>query len=77
VTCRALERFAQTLPRLLKWTPPGAKLLLFGGDAVREALTRAGREFTPALTPESERRFLFVVPPAENPWGRGLAPPRR
>lgn len=65
VTCRALERFAETLPALLSWTPPGAKLLLFGGDTLRESLERAGREFTPVLLPESERRFLFVVRPTE------------
>ena len=65
VTCRALERFTEMLPDLLSWTPPGAKLLLFGGDSLREALERAGREFTPTLMPESERRYLFVVQPTE------------
>ncbi len=62
VTCRALERFAEMLPALLSWTPPGAKLLLHGGDTIRAALERAGRVFTPHLLPESERRYLFVVP---------------
>ena len=65
VTCRALERFTEILPHLLAWTPPAAKLLLFGGDTLREALEQAGREFAPVLLPESERRYLFVVQPAE------------
>lgn len=64
VTCRALERFTEMLPELLSWTPPAAQLLLYGGDTLRDALARAGRDFTPTLMPESERRFLFVVKPA-------------
>jgi hypothetical protein len=66
VTCRALERFKEMLPKLLAWSPPRATLLLFGGDAIREALERAGRPFEPVLIPESERRFLFVVRAADS-----------
>lgn len=65
VTCRALERFTDILPQLLSWTPTGATPLLFGGDTLRAALERAGRDFTPVLLPASERRFLFVVQPIE------------
>jgi 16S rRNA (guanine527-N7)-methyltransferase len=64
VTCRALERFTEMLPELMSWTPPGARLLLFGGDTLRDALERAGRDFTATLMHGSERRFLFVVKPA-------------
>lgn len=64
VTCRALERFAEMLPRLFAWSPPEAVLLLFGGAAVRESIERAGHTFTSLLIPASERRFLFVVEPA-------------
>src|SRR4051794_15194364 len=31
VTCRALERFAELLPKMVEWAPASAKLLLFGG----------------------------------------------
>ncbi|MCA1629282.1 MAG: 16S rRNA (guanine(527)-N(7))-methyltransferase RsmG [Acidobacteria bacterium] len=61
VTCRALEHFAEMLPRLVEWSPKGARLLLFGGAALREAIEREGLSFTPVHIPESERRFLFVV----------------
>jgi 16S rRNA (guanine527-N7)-methyltransferase len=65
VTCRALERFAEMLPRLVEWSPRGARLLLFGGAALRDAIEREGLPFTPVHIPESDRRFLFVVEPAE------------
>ncbi len=65
VTCRALEHFTEMLPRLVEWSPTGARLLLFGGAALRESIEREGLLFTPIHIPESERRFLFVVEPAE------------
>ena len=66
VTCRALDRFAELLPEILDWSPPNARLLLFGGPAIGEAIERAGRSVDPILIPESERRFLFVVQPRTN-----------
>jgi 16S rRNA (guanine527-N7)-methyltransferase len=64
VTCRALERFTGFIPKILDWSPPTARLLLFGGSALGEAIERAGRSFNSHLIPESEQRFLFVVQPA-------------
>ena len=63
VTCRALERFTEMLPKILDWSPPAARLLLFGGPSLGEAIGRAGRSFEPHLMPESEQRFIFVVQP--------------
>ena len=63
VTCRALERFTQLLPEILDWSPPTARLLLFGGPSLGEAAERTGSSFEPHLIPESEQRFLFVVQP--------------
>ncbi|MCA1817252.1 MAG: class I SAM-dependent methyltransferase [Acidobacteria bacterium] len=61
VTCRALERFAEMIPRLFAWSPPGATLLFFGGESLRESIEREGLAFESALIPESERRFLFII----------------
>lgn len=61
VTCRALERFAETLPRLVAWSPPGATLLFFGGEKIREQLERERLTYEPIRVPLSERRFLFVI----------------
>ncbi len=59
VTCRALDKFAEKLPRLLKWSN-GAKLLFFGGNNLAEALEKQKIKFTRKLMPLSEQRFLFV-----------------
>jgi 16S rRNA (guanine(527)-N(7))-methyltransferase RsmG len=59
ITCRALDRFTDHLPRLLKWARKRT-LLLFGGDNLGEALKREGAEPTRSLMPLSERRYLFI-----------------
>lgn len=60
LTCRALERFADMLPGLVKWAAEMKSLLLFGGDAVREAIERAGLPYESVRIPRSEKRFLFI-----------------
>ena len=55
VTCRALDQFMQKLPALIDWAPKGSKLLLFGGESLRNM------NFEEILIPKSERRFLFVA----------------
>lgn len=62
VTCRALDKFTDKLPRLLKWSGR-RKLLLFGGPSLGDTLTRYGREYEKRLMPLSERRYLFIVGP--------------
>lgn len=66
VTCRAIERFTELLPEIIDWSPPAARLLLFGGPSLGAAVERTGRSFESFLIPESEQRFLFVVQPAAN-----------
>ena len=63
LTCRALERFTEMYPRLALWSPRASKLLLFGGNALKELLERDDnvRSFAAVKMPDSERRFLFVV----------------
>ena len=59
VTCRALDRFTQHLPRLVKWS--GSKTpLFFGGPALRDELRRLGLKIEERLMPLSVQRYLFV-----------------
>jgi 16S rRNA (guanine527-N7)-methyltransferase len=64
VSCRALDRFVDRLPRLLKWTGRRT-FLFFGGPSLGEALTRERVRFESYLLPMSEQRFLFVGPKAK------------
>lgn len=61
VTCRALERFEEMLPRLLEWAPSGATLLLFGGKRLAPRLEDLGFTSAAELMPRSNGRFLFIV----------------
>jgi len=60
VSCRALDRFTQHIPKLLKWTGNGT-LLFFGGPALREEMQRLGLSVEEKLMPLSEQRYLFVA----------------
>ncbi len=59
VTCRALDKFTEKLPRLLKWSKKRS-LLLFGGDNIEAALRKAKVKFERRLMPMSEQRYLFI-----------------
>ncbi|HEY5884358.1 MAG TPA: 16S rRNA (guanine(527)-N(7))-methyltransferase RsmG [Pyrinomonadaceae bacterium] len=61
VTCRAIERFEELVPRLVAWSPPQSALLLFGGENLKKPLENAGLQVESELLPNSEKRFLFVV----------------
>lgn len=58
VTCRALDKFARKLPKILKWSAD-AQFLFFGGPALRLELEKSGVRFKEKLLPLSEQRFLF------------------
>jgi len=60
VTCRAIDKFSEKLPRILKWSE-NRGLLLFGGNNLREALRKNRLKFKEKLMPLSEQRFLFIV----------------
>jgi len=62
VTCRALDRFTEMFPALVRWSPPESTLLFFGGDTLRREIENAGLKFSARRVPDSDRRFLFVVP---------------
>ena len=60
VTCRALDKFTEKLPRILKWSK-GCDLLLFGGDNLSDELKKQDKKFEQKLIPQSEKRFLFIA----------------
>ncbi len=60
ITCRALDKFTERLPRLLNWRKR-RQALLFGGPNLREALNAEKTVFTERLMPLSVQRYLFVV----------------
>ncbi len=59
VTCRALDKFSNKLPQLLKWSK-NAKLLFFAGNSLREGFEKNNLKFNEKLMPLSEQRFLFI-----------------
>jgi len=60
VTCRALDRFTDKLPRLLRWAGD-RKCVFFGGPSLREPLIRLKVSFEERLLPLSKQRFLFIT----------------
>jgi 16S rRNA (guanine527-N7)-methyltransferase len=61
ITCRALERFEETVPKLIEWAPNNSTLLLFGGEGLRERIEASGFAVSATLIPKSQRRLLFLV----------------
>ncbi len=62
VTCRALDKFTEKLPHLVRWSGR-ATLLLFGGENVGSELGKFRPGARRELMPLSERRFLFIAAP--------------
>ena len=60
IACRALDKFTERLPALLKWKKR-RQLLLFGGPNLRDELQKQKATFIEKLLPLSERRYLFVL----------------
>lgn len=62
VTCRALESFTAMYPRLVEWSPPASKLLLFGGSSFDDLMDedQTLRGYEAVKMPDSEQRFLYV-----------------
>jgi 16S rRNA (guanine(527)-N(7))-methyltransferase RsmG len=60
ITCRALDKFTQKLPALLKWSE-NSYMVFFGGDNLREELRKHELTFREKLLPLSEKRFLFQI----------------
>ena len=58
VTCRALDKFTQNIPQLLKWSGD-CTLLFFGGPTLGDEIRMRGYNVEASLMPLSERRYLF------------------
>lgn len=61
ITCRALDRFTELLPRLIEWAPSGATFLLFAGESLSEQIARVLVVSSVELIPKSEKRFLIAA----------------
>ena len=60
ITCRALDKFSEKLPRLIKWSK-GRPLLLFAGPDLRAEIEKFRTIEREQLMPLSQRRYLFVT----------------
>jgi Predicted S-adenosylmethionine-dependent methyltransferase involved in bacterial cell division len=60
ITCRALDKFSEKLPALLKWSR-GRRRLFFGGPTLEAKLRELGRPFERKLMPLSDQRYLFNI----------------
>ena len=60
VTCRALDRFSEHLPRLIKWAGKRT-LMLFGGNKLAAVLRQNSVSFRSELMPLSEQRYLLIA----------------
>ncbi len=60
VACRALDKFTEKLPKILKWSR-GCGLLFFGGNNLGENLEKSGVKFEQKLIPHSTQRFIFIA----------------
>ena len=72
ITCRALDRFREMLPKLIDWAPTNCTLLVFAGEALRRQLETMLGLIKVEQIPKSARRFLIIAKPS-----RSRRPPRK
>jgi 16S rRNA (guanine527-N7)-methyltransferase len=60
ITCRALDRFSQLLPTLIRRARPNTTMLLFAGDALRRQIEFLIPSATTERMPLSEKRYLMI-----------------
>lgn len=61
ITCRAIDRFQQVLPKLIDWAPPSSTLLLFAGKALVNQMKGLLPSVQAEQIPGSEQRFLVTA----------------
>lgn len=60
VTCRALEKFSETLPKIIRWAPSKAAFLFFAGESLRKLVESSLKSIAVERMPGSEGRYLLV-----------------
>jgi len=58
VACRALDKFTERLPKLLKWSGD-REMLFFGNPTLGDRMREEGYNIEARLMPLSEQRYLF------------------
>ena len=61
ITCRALDKFSELLPKLIDWAPLKTTYLLFAGESLLEQLRPLLPVSSIERIPGSEKRFLVVA----------------
>ena len=61
ITCRALDKFSELLPKLIDWTPLKPTYLLFAGESLLEQIRQLLPVSSIERIPGSERRFLVAA----------------
>lgn len=59
ITCRALDKFSEKLPQLIRWSK-GRHLLIFGNKSLSEKMQASGISVAERLLPLSEQRYLLA-----------------
>lgn len=61
ITCRALDKFGELLPKLIAWAAPEATYLLFAGESLLEQMRQLLTVRSVERIPQSEKRFLVTA----------------
>ena len=61
ITCRALNKFSELLPKLIDWAPRNATYLLFAGESLVEQIRHLLPVSSIERIPGSEKRFLVAA----------------
>lgn len=60
ITCRALEKFEELLPAIIRWAPHDATFLFLVGSSLKEKIEALLTETRAVKIPQSENRFLVI-----------------
>lgn len=61
ITCRALDKFSELLPKLIDWAPQNATYLLFAGESLLARIRQLLQVSSVERIPQSEKRFLVAA----------------